>query len=80
MFLMFGACVAQSVKCLTTDWTNGVRNPAEANYFSSSLCVQSSSEAQLASCPMGPFPGGKARPGRDSDHPTQSIAKVKKEW
>jgi hypothetical protein len=55
----------------------GVRSPAEAKDFSSSLCVQTGSGAHLASCPMGtggPFPGGEARPGRDAD---QSSAEVK---
>jgi predicted molibdopterin-dependent oxidoreductase YjgC len=32
--------VAQSVQCLTTDWTVGVRSPTEAEDFSSNLCVQ----------------------------------------
>jgi hypothetical protein len=35
-----------------------------------------------APCPMGtggPFPGGKARPGRDADHSPPSGAKVKNE-
>jgi hypothetical protein len=39
--------------------------------FSSSLCVQTGSEVHPASCTMGnggPFPDGKARPGRDADH------------
>jgi hypothetical protein len=27
----------------------------------------------------GPFPGGKARPGRDADHSPQSSAEVEKE-
>jgi hypothetical protein len=40
----------------------GVRSPAGEKDFSSNLCVQTGSEAQPASCPMGtvgPFPGGK---------------------
>jgi hypothetical protein len=44
----------------------GVRSPAEAKDFSSSLCVQTGSEAHPASCTMGtggPFPGPKARLG-----------------
>jgi hypothetical protein len=48
-----------------------VRSPGGAKDFSSILCVQTGSEAHPASCPMvtgGPFPGGKARPGRDADH------------
>jgi hypothetical protein len=43
----------------------------EARGFPSGLCVQTSSEAHPASCTMGtggPFPGGKARPGHDTDH------------
>jgi hypothetical protein len=44
--------------------------PTEVKGFSSSLCVQTSSEAHPASCTMGTgsFPGGKTRPGRDADH------------
>jgi hypothetical protein len=41
-----------------------VRSPTRAKDFSSSLCVQTSSEVHPASCPMGtggPFPGGVAR-------------------
>jgi hypothetical protein len=44
----------------------GARSPAGAKYFSSSLCVQTSSEAHPASCTMGtggPFPGGKSAAG-----------------
>jgi hypothetical protein len=47
--------------------------------FSSSLCVQTSSEAHPASCTMGtgyPFHGAKARPGRDADHSPPSSAEV----
>jgi hypothetical protein len=48
-----------------------VRTPAGAKDFSSIVCVQTGSGAHPASCPMGtggPFPRGKARPGRDADH------------
>jgi hypothetical protein len=48
-----------------------VRSPAGAKDFSSNLCVWTGSGAHSASCPVGtgrPFPGGKARPGRDADH------------
>jgi hypothetical protein len=72
--------VAQSVQCLTKDWTAGVRSPTED--FSSNLCVQTGSVAHPASCTVGTggsFPGGKARPGRDADHSTPSSAEVKKE-
>jgi hypothetical protein len=44
--------------------------------FSSSLCVQTGSGAHPVSCTMGtggPFPGGKARPGRDADHSPQLV-------
>jgi hypothetical protein len=47
--------------------------------FSSILCVQTGSGARLASCTMGtggPFPGCKARQGRDSDHSPPSSAEV----
>jgi hypothetical protein len=67
---------------LTTDWTTWVRSPTEAEDFSSSLCVQTGSGAHRASCQMGtggPFPGAKARPGRDADHSPPSSAEVKNE-
>jgi hypothetical protein len=57
----------------------GVRSPAGAKRFSSSLCVQTGSGAHPASCTMGtgsPFPGGKAQTGRDSDHSHPSSAEV----
>jgi hypothetical protein len=50
--------------------------------FSSSLCVQNSSEAHPASDPMatrGPFQGGKAWPEHDADHSLPSSVKVKNE-
>jgi hypothetical protein len=56
-----------------------VRSPAEAKDFSSSLCVQTDSGAHPASCTMGtggPFPGAKARPGRDVGHSPPSSAEV----
>jgi hypothetical protein len=61
------------------DRTIGVRSPAGVKGFTSNLCVQASSEAHPASCTMGtdcPFPGGKARPGRDADHSPPSSAEV----
>jgi hypothetical protein len=57
----------------------GVRSASGAKEFSSNLCVQTGSGAHPASCTMGtgdPFPGGKARPGRDSDHSPPSSAEV----
>jgi hypothetical protein len=56
--------------------------PDRVKDFSSSPCVETGSGAHPASCPMcigGPFPGGKARPGRDSDHSLPSSAEVKHE-
>jgi hypothetical protein len=44
--------------------------------------VQSKSRAHPAFCPMGtggPFPGGKARPGRDADQSPPSSAEVENE-
>jgi hypothetical protein len=61
------------------DLAIGVRSPAGAKDFSSILCVQTGSEAHPASCTMGtgdPFPGGKARPGRDADHSPPSSTEV----
>jgi hypothetical protein len=55
-----------SVQWLTTDWTTRVRSQEEAKHFSSSLCVQTSSEAHSASYPLGtggPFPGVKRGQG-----------------
>jgi hypothetical protein len=57
--------------CGLDDRENEVRSPAEVKDFSSSLCVQTGSGAHPASCTVGtggPFPGAKARPGRDADH------------
>jgi hypothetical protein len=45
--------VPQSVLCQTTDWTSGVRSPAEAKNFSSNLYVQTSSGVHTASWPVG---------------------------
>jgi hypothetical protein len=75
--------VAESVKCLTMDWTAGVRSPIEAEDFSSNLCIQTGSGAHPASYTVGTggsFPGGKVQPGRDADHSPPSSAKVKKEY
>jgi hypothetical protein len=56
-----------------------VRFPAWVKDFSSILCVQTGSGAHPASCTMGtggPFPGDKARTGRDADHSSPSSAEV----
>jgi hypothetical protein len=55
-----------------------VRSPTGTEDFSSSPIVQTGSEAHPASYPMGtggPFPGGKARPGRDADHSAPSSGR-----
>jgi hypothetical protein len=60
----------------------GDRSPAGSKDFSSILFVQTGSGAHPASCTMGTgdsFPGGKARPGRDTDHSPPSSAEVKNE-
>jgi hypothetical protein len=57
----------------------GVWSPAGAEDFSSILCVQTGSGVHPASCTMGtgsPFPGRKARLGRDADHSPPSCAEV----
>jgi hypothetical protein len=50
-----------------------VRSPTGAEDFSSSPCVQTGSEAHPASYPMGT--GGKAWPGRDTDHSPPSSGR-----
>jgi hypothetical protein len=57
----------------------GVRSPAGTKDFSYSLFVQTDSGAHPASCTGGPFPGSKARPGRDADHSPPSSAEVEYE-
>jgi hypothetical protein len=60
-----------------------VRSPAGAKKFSSILFVQTGYGAHPASSTMGsggPFPGGKARPGRDDDHSPPSSAEVVNEY
>jgi hypothetical protein len=55
-----------------------VRSPAERKDFYSSVCVQTSSGAHPASCTVGtggPFPGSKARPGRDADHSLHLVSR-----
>jgi hypothetical protein len=61
-----GAGVAQSVQCLTTDWTTwrSVFDPRQKQnrFFPLASCVQTGSGAYPASCPMGTgglFPGVK---------------------
>jgi hypothetical protein len=60
-----------------------VRSPTGTEDFSFSPCFQTGFGPHPASSyPMGtdgPFPGGKARPGRDADHSPPSSAEVKYE-
>jgi hypothetical protein len=62
-YITYNPGLAQAVSCLTglDDRAIGVRSPAEAKDFSSSLCVQTGSGAHPAFCPMGTggsFPRG----------------------
>jgi hypothetical protein len=73
--------VAQSVQCLTTDWTTGVRSPTEAEDVSYNLCVQNGSGAQPAPYTMGTggsFPGDKARSGRYSYYSPLLVLRLRK--
>jgi hypothetical protein len=68
---------------LTTDWTTGVRFPADTEGFSSSVSVQTSSGAHPASYPMstrGPFLDvNYGRGMMFADHSPSSSAEVKNE-
>jgi hypothetical protein len=48
-----GSSVSIMSDCGLVDWAIGLRSPAEAEDYSSSLCVQTGSEAHPASCPIG---------------------------
>jgi hypothetical protein len=80
--MKYGTGVAQSVQCLATDWKTGRSkfDPQQRRKdFSSSLCVQTVSRVHPVSCTTGtggPFPGSKARPGRDADHSPPASAEV----
>jgi hypothetical protein len=52
----------------------GVRSPAGVKDFSSNLCVETTSEALLASHPMGNA-GAFPRPERKADHSTHVVPK-----
>jgi hypothetical protein len=57
----------------------GVRSPAGAENFSSNLLCPDRLWGPpnfLYNGYRGPFPGGKARPGRDADHSPPSSAEV----
>jgi hypothetical protein len=57
---------------VVTNWTTRVSSRTGAKGFFSGLCVQTGSGAHSSCYSVGtgggPFPGGKARPGRDADH------------
>jgi hypothetical protein len=53
VFYQTGTGEVQSVQCLTTDWMTRFQSLSKAKDFSSSLCVQTKSEAYAASHPMG---------------------------
>jgi hypothetical protein len=65
---------------MTTNWTTRVRSPTEVEDFSSSLCIQTGSEAHPAPCPMGtgdPFPRDKVQPERDADHHSPPVPRLR---
>jgi hypothetical protein len=68
--------------CSHFPFNNLYASPAEAKDFSSSLCVQTSSDAHPAFYSMstgGSFPGDKAWLGRDADHSTPSSTESRVE-
>jgi hypothetical protein len=79
MFRSWGSSVSIVFDYGLDDRAIEVRSSAETSYFFSLDSVQTGSGAHPASCPMGtgsPFPGAKARPGRDAD---RSSVEVKNE-
>jgi hypothetical protein len=82
---LLASLVAQLAWCLATGTTTGRSkfDPQQRRKdFSSSLCIQTCSEAHPASCTVrtgGPLPGAKALPGRDADHSLSSSAEVENE-
>jgi hypothetical protein len=61
---------------------NGVRFPVEAKDFLCILCVQTGSETQPASRPIGtggPSPRGKARQVREADYSLPSSVELNNE-
>jgi hypothetical protein len=79
-YWVFVTCKGSRVSSGSTVSDYGLDDRAiEAKDFSSSLFVQTGSGAHPASCTMGtggPFPGGKARTGRDAYHSPPSSAEV----
>jgi hypothetical protein len=75
----YGVVMAGRISTLEKYRAIEVQFPAQVKIFYSGLCVQTGSGAHPASCTMGtgcPFPGSKARSGRDANHSPLSIAEV----
>jgi hypothetical protein len=68
--LIQGAEVAQSVKCLATDWTGFDPRQGQRIFplTSVSRLALVPTQPPVQWVPGGPCPGAKARPGRDADH------------
>jgi hypothetical protein len=88
--LMYVYSAGHELPHLTTVFTEAplwtLPSPVPRNlvptFIPSGPCIQTGSGAHPDSCTMGtggPFPGGKARPGRDADHSPSSSAEVKNE-
>jgi hypothetical protein len=69
-----------SVKCVTTDWMNGVRFPAETKGFFPQAFLSRPAlrhTQSLIQWVPGSFPGGKTRPGRDADHSPHLVPRLR---
>jgi hypothetical protein len=62
--------------CITTDWINGVRSPAQAKDFPPIMCIQTSSEVHPISYRMG---NSILSPGVKRGRGVTSIVDVKNE-
>jgi hypothetical protein len=81
--IIYGGLYEISSVSIVSDYGLDNQNsiPDRGKDFSSSPCVQTGSGSHLAffypAGTGGPFPGGKAQPGRDADHSPPSSAEVK---